>query len=106
MEYMSMHPAKKRVVPVPPKTSWKRSSRSPFWIGLLAVGTLFGCLLGLNVVLVRSGSPWRARSASRRTARASELDVPLRCHSEMAPAPELVPRSSVLVERREAPRAP
>lgn len=87
MEYARCASCKEEVVPVPPKTAWKVVS-FVFWIGLLAAGTLFGCLLGLNVVLVPF---WIAMAGAVgvTASRASAWTCP-ECHSEMAPAPELV----------------
>lgn len=75
------------VEPSPPKTAWKVLNLF-FWVGSLAVSTLFASLLGLNVLLVPVALAicWSVGTSARA---AFGWSCPV-CHNEL-PAPEVAP---------------
>lgn len=98
---MHCRSCKGQVVPRPPKTAWKLVNVG-FWIALLATGMLFGCLLGLNVVLVPVWC-FMAGAVGVATHRASSWSCP-KCNAELVPSAAV--RDEVLAPRHHAPHTP
>lgn len=76
---------KEEVVPSPPKGFWKVANVA-FWVAMLLVGTAFGLIIGLNVLLVPVWC-FMAGAVGVTADRASSWTCP-ECHAEMYPTPE------------------